>query len=541
MRYALLFLSLPLLAQPGNGYITLVAKPSASQQAALERLLEEQQDPASPNFHRWLTPEEFGDRFGLSRSDYAKVRSWVESQGFHVETIARARNWIAFSGAPEQVQRAFRADVSTSNVKIPEELDQLVSGVRGLESLSKKPPAIMPAYTSSTGVNLLSPADWATIYDVAPLYSMGIDGSGQRIAILGTSDFAQSDVDAFRKMFGLPPSTMEQHLVGPDPGLTTSVGEAALDVEWSGAIARNATIVYVYANNFNDAAQAAIDQNLAPVMSQSFGVCEPETGVGNRAMAQQANAQGITWMASSGDSGGAACDPHGHFNSTAGLTPASLGLAVPLPAAYPEVTAVGGTQFNEGSGHYWNSANNANGGSALSYIPEVVWNETGAGGLLASGGGASIFFPKPSWQTGPGVPNDNTRDVPDVSFSAAGNHDPYMVIINNTNVTSGGTSASSPSFAGVVALAQPIRCLERSSVGSWPGQYQSRALSPGTNHHQCLSRYYPGQQYCSLRFGQPRLFEWFSGLQRGPWLRSGHGSRIDRRLQFDQSMEDCFK
>ena len=163
---------------------------------------------------------------------------------------------------------------------------------------------------------------------------------------------------------------------------TNAAGEAALDLEWSGAIAPNATIVYVYANNFNDAAQAAIDQNLAPVMSQSYGVCEPESGVGARAMAQQANAQGITWMASAGDTGGAGCDPHGFFNSTAGLTPASLGLAVVLPAAYPEVTAVGGTQFNEGAGNYWNGNNTASGASATSYIPEVVWNETGAGGCL---------------------------------------------------------------------------------------------------------------------------------------------------------------
>jgi uncharacterized protein (TIGR03437 family) len=442
MRYALLLLSLPMLAQ--QGYITLAMKPSESQQAALERLLQEQQDPASPNYHRWLRPEEFGDRFGLAPGDYAKVVSWVESQGFHIENRARARNWVSFSGAEPRVRSAL--------TKIPEAVSQLVSGVRGLESFSNPSASPVPELTNGAGTHFLSPDDWATIYDVTPLYSMGIDGSGQRIAIIGRSDMNQSFIDAFRARFGLPPSTVEQHLIGPDPGITNAAGEAALDLEWSGAIARKATIVYVYANTFNDAAQAAIDQNLAPVMSQSYGTCEPETGVGNRAMAQQANAQGITWMVSSGDSGGAGCDPHGFFNSTAGLVPAALGLAVSVPASYPEVTAVGGTQFNEGSGQYWNSTSAPTGGSALSYIPEMVWNETGAGGLLASGGGASVLFPKPAWQTGPGVPNDNARDVPDVSFSAAGMHDGYTVINANGNVVTGGTSAASPSFAGVVAL-----------------------------------------------------------------------------------------
>jgi uncharacterized protein (TIGR03437 family) len=446
------------------GYITIVMKPSESQQAALEKLLEEQQNPSSPNYHRWLTPEEFGDRFGLNQSDYAEVVRWVESQGFHVENRARARNWVAFSGSAQQVQSAFHTEIhrflvggeshfaNVTNARIPEALRKLVSGVRGLDDFLKRPASTGPEFTSSTGAHQLSPDDWATIYDVAALYNMGIDGSGQRIAIIGRSDMNQAYVDAFRSRFGLPPSTIEQHLIGPDPGVTNAAAEAALDLEWSGAVARKATIVYVYANIFNDAAQGAIDQNLAPVMSQSFGTCELESAEGYRSMAQQANAQGITWLASSGDSGGAGCDPHGFFNSTAGLTPASLGLAVALPAAYPEVTAVGGTQFNEGAGHYWNSTNTSSGASALSYIPEVVWNETGVGGLLASGGGASINFPKPSWQTGPGVPNDNARDVPDVAFSSAGNHDPYLVTNANGNTLAGGTSAASPSFAGVVAL-----------------------------------------------------------------------------------------
>lgn len=446
------------------GYITLTLNPSASQQAMLDQLLEQQQDRSSVNYHRWLTPEQFGDRFGLSRSDYNEVVSWIEAQGLHVENIARARNWVSFSGSARQVQRAFHTEIhryvvdgethyaNATELRIPAVLQDLVNGVRGLDDFWNKPSRVFPQFTTPAGLNQLAPDDWATIYDVAPLYNMGVDGTGQRVAIVGRSDFNRAFLDSFRQIFALGTANLEMHLVGPDPGITNAAGEAALDVEWAGAIARNATVVYVYANNFNDAAQAAVDQNLAPVMSESFGTCEFLGAPGYRSTAQQANAQGITWLASSGDSGGADCDPHGFFGTSGNSTNAVSGPAVSMPASFPEVTAVGGTQFNEAGGQYWSSSNNAHGGSAISYIPEVVWNETGAGGLLASGGGASIYFPKPAWQVAPGVPADNARDVPDVSFSAAGNHDPYMVVNANGQRATGGTSASSPAFAGVVAL-----------------------------------------------------------------------------------------
>ena len=455
----------PLEPSTRISFVTMALKPTDEQQTALEKLLAEQQDRSSPNYHRWLTPEQFGDQFGLAPGDCAAIVAWLASHGLTVETVARARNWIAFSGTAQQIQRAFHTELhrylihgelhfaNASEIQLPEALKGIVGEIRGLNDFQNASPRLEnPRYTTSSGSHQLAPGDWATIYDVQRLYQMGIDGTGQRIAILGRSDLDQSFVDAFRKMNGLPPANVEQHRIGPDPGVTNAANEAALDVEWSGAIAPNATVVYVYANTFNLAAQAAVDQNLAPVMSESVATCEPEAAEGLRSIAQQANAQGMTWLASSGDSGGAGCDAHGFFGVANNATLASGGLAVSIPASFPEVTAVGGTQFNEGSGAYWAASNNANGSSALSYIPEIVWNETGAGGLLASGGGSSIYFPKPAWQTGPGVPNDNTRDIPDISFSAAGNHDPYMVINTNGQRATGGTSASAPSFAGVVAL-----------------------------------------------------------------------------------------
>ena len=190
----------------------------------------------------------------------------------------------------------------------------------------------------------------------------------------------------------------------------------------------------------------AVDRNLAPVLSMSFGRCEAEERSPSfRAIAQQANAQGITWLTSSGDSGAAGCDRQG-----AGPQ-ATRGMGVNFLASIPEVTGVGGSMFVEGAGAYWANINGPNSGSALSYIPEVAWNENGADGLGSSGGGASALFGKPTWQTGPGVPNDNARDVPDVALASAG-HDGYIIIANGAALRVAGTSAAAPSFAGIIAL-----------------------------------------------------------------------------------------
>ena len=281
------------------GYITLMLRPTPLQQSMLEQLLAKQQDHSSPDYHRWLTPEQFGDRFGVRPSDYTAVVSWVESHGLHVEAQARARNWVAFSGSAAQVSKAFQTEIhrygvngethfaNAADLRIPEAFNGLVAGVRGLNDFWKSRDP-KPEFTTAAGAHQLAPDDWAAIYDVTPLYKMGIDGTGQRLVILGRSDANQSYIDTFRSQFGLPPSQIEMHLVGPDPGITNAAGEAALDLEWAGAIARNATIVYVYANNFFDAAQAAVDQNLAPVMSLSFGTCEPNGIPGNRAIASSA-------------------------------------------------------------------------------------------------------------------------------------------------------------------------------------------------------------------------------------------------------------
>jgi uncharacterized protein (TIGR03437 family) len=276
------------------------------------------------------------------------------------------------------------------------------------------------------------------------------------VVVVGGSDLGAHGLRDFQVQlahFNLPAPTLQQILNPnfPDPGVTSALGEAVGDLQTLAGVARNATIFYVYSGNVYDALIYAVDQNLAPVITVSAHLgCDatvPEAAMSSyQLIAQQGNAQGITWVNSSGDSAAAGCDANG-------VALASHGLATRFPADIPEVTAVGGTQFNEQGGSYWSSTNSANGESALSYIPEMAWNESTSLVAWASSGGASAFFPKPSWQTGPGVPNDGARDVPDVALPAAFYPDPYLATFNGvTQNVDGGTSAAAPLFAGMVVL-----------------------------------------------------------------------------------------
>jgi uncharacterized protein (TIGR03437 family) len=236
-------------------------------------------------------------------------------------------------------------------------------------------------------------------------------------------------------------------LFGPDPGIQSDLIEADLDLEWSTAVARNATIVYAYSTNVFTSAQYAVDQNLGQMMSISYGGCEAYESTAYRAVAQQANAEGMTIFVSSGDAGAATCDRGGP------VPLATHGATASWPASFPEITSVGGTELNDSGGTYWAATNTANGASALSYIPEVPWNDSAVANTLEAGGGApSVLFTKPAWQTGPGVPNDGARDLPDVSLTASPYQYAYLLESNGGLYAVGGTSASSPSWAGIAAL-----------------------------------------------------------------------------------------
>ena len=454
--------------------LRLILKPSADQQAALDQLLAAQQDPSSPDYHHWLTPEEYADRFGASTGDIAKITQWLEQQGLQVTGVARARNAVSFRGTAAQVATVFGTEIhryevdgevyfaNSTEPSLPAGLGSVVLGIRGLHNFRMKPLlkprrtsgslSGQPANTSATsGNHYIGPDDFATIYNLKPLYATGINGSGQKLVIAGQTQINLSDIEQFRTAFNLPANDPQLILVPNtrDPGISSKdLPEADLDVELSGGVAPNATILYVYSSDVMNSVQYAIDQNLAPVLSLSYGSCEPETPRSDaltfQFWAQQANAQGITWFAASGDSGGADCIAQN--STTDGVA------SVDVPASIPEVTGLGGSEFNEGGGQFWNTTNNVNGGSALSYIPEMVWNDSTAADPAAGGGGASVFFLKPSWQTGAGVPSDNARDVPDVSLASSADHDGFIVYTNAQRQVYGGTSVAAPSFAGIAAL-----------------------------------------------------------------------------------------
>lgn len=372
----------------------------------------------------------------------------------------------------------------------------------------------------------VGPYDFATIYNVLPLWNAtpAIDGTGQSIAILNESNINIQDVRDFRNMFGLPANDPQVILNGPDPGLVQGVeSEADLDVEWSGAVAKGATIKLVVTAPTNAtegvdlSAVYAVENSVAPVLSESFGECELFLGTAGNAfqsgIRQQAAAQGITFINSAGDEGSARCDP------TTGTPPqpATHGLAVSGLASSPYGVAVGGTDFlNFGTTYnvnspspYWSPSNDPqHSASALGYVPETTWNDSctnnifvffhaganpeascnnsqyaGAVLTVTGGGGkssctnsdgvdppsCSLGYPKPAWQSAPGVPQDGVRDIPDVSlFAGNGFMDSAYIICEadmlpfpqpcslnsalNTFLGIGGTSASSPAFAGVMAL-----------------------------------------------------------------------------------------
>jgi len=448
----------------------------AEKRAALDQLLAEQQDPSSPNFHRWLTPEEFGEQFGPSQEEISTVTDWLESQGFVVEDVAKGRTWVNFSGTVADVERAFHTQIHRFYVDgevrqanawapaIPRGLAGLVAGVVSLHNFPRKPMnnGIQPAYTNSSGTHAISPGDFAIIYNLAPLYSAGYDGTGRTIGIVARTHPAASNWTTFRSTMGLSSTIATVIVNGTDPGDigADEDGEADLDCEWSGGVAKGATVKFVVSKSTSStdgvdlSAQYIVNNNLTDVMSTSFGQCESSMGSTENTfynnLWSQAASEGITSFVSTGDSGAAGCNGGSDSSGSGGLAVSGL-------ASTPYNVAVGGTQFNDTASPstYWNSSNSTGDVSAKSYIPEVAWNESanvsGGSGLWATSGGASSIYTKPSWQVCTGVPTANHRYIPDWSFTAA-SHDGYLVETQGALYLIGGTSASSPASAGVMAI-----------------------------------------------------------------------------------------
>ena len=452
------------------GQIVLVLAADPEQDAALEELIRAQHDPDSPYYHHWLTPTQFGKRFGVSQHDLDQVMTWLQGYGFDVDEVAASHRTLVFSGTAAQVESAFHTTIrhyvvqggrhyaNASDPEIPRALAPVVRGVVALHDFRSVPTHVVAPQYTTNGAHFVMPQDWAIIYDVIPLYAQGLDGTGQSIAVLGRVDVALSDVRTFRTNAGLPPNDPQMIINGPDPGSPWCDDEleSAMDVEWAGAIANNAIVKFVTSKSGASdgialSAQYAVNHNVAPVVSLSYGLCEAALGTAGNAFWNntwaQAAAQGMSVFVSSGDEGAAGCDSPTQKTATQGRAVNGL-------CSSPYSTCVGGTQFNDAynPGQYWSATNGAGQSSALGYIPESAWNESGwTGGLWAGGGGASVVYRKPGWQAAPGVPADGRRDVPDVALHAS-IQDAYVLWVQGKIFYASGTSAAAPSLASVMAL-----------------------------------------------------------------------------------------
>lgn len=423
---------------------------SADKQAALQRFVDEVQDPRSPNYQRWLTPEQFADRFAISKEEEARLVAWAEQAGFRVAYKSRSRTYLLLEG-----------EVNPTALKIPFSFARIERSRRDdLRPIAK---TIDAKEANSGNQRFLAPDDYATIFNYESALARGIDGRGKNIVVVGGSNVDMADLRAFRTRFNLnfPDPEFTLYAGSAEPGQTGDGFqlEANLDLQWVSAVARGAKVRFVYGTSPLNALIYAIDQNFAPLISVSFvNGCEASYTQGvldaYRSLALQAVAQGITWINGSGDNGPSACDYQVGTIAEGGFSLAPF-------MSLPEVTVVGGTELNDLNGNYWAGSNTANGASALSYIPEVAWNQSRRGfSMSASGGGASIYYPKPIWQTGQGVPDSPFRLSPDVAFPAS-TYIGYQIYNQGRFTVVGGTSAGTPAFTGMAAMLLQATGLER--------------------------------------------------------------------------------
>ncbi len=558
----------------------LVLKRSPEQEHALHGLLDDQQDKTSARYHKWLTPDEFGAQFGPTNQDLQVITGWLQIHGFEINRVSQGRTLIEFSGTEAQIEEALHTSIhkyavngeehwaNASDPQIPSALAPVVAGVQSLnnfprQALSKlvgtyspktrRLTSPQPRFTFGSGNCYLSecyavgPADFGKIYNVQPLWTSSVDGTGQTIAIVGESDINLQDVRDFRNLFGLPAKDPNIIYNGPNPGPQSDESEADIDVEWSGAIAPHATIDFVVSESTETTAGVdlsavyIIDRNLAPVMSESYGACELSLGTsGNQfynTLWAQAAAQGITVILASGDTGANGCT----------YDPAQYGLNVSGFASTPYNVSIGGTDFNDllNPQTYW-SVNNTTPTqeSVNGYVPETTWNlsctnnvllgdlgwpansenncnnsqlegaglvesEGGSGGVSncttnsQTSGSCSGGYTKPSWQVAPGVPGDGKRDLPDVSlFASNGVLNNFYIYCQSDAVSpysancaggeygaAGGTSFGAPIFAGIMAL---VNQQTNATEGQGNANYVLYKLASQQTASACNSSSSPG-------------------------------------------------
>ena len=510
----------------------LVLQPSGDQEAALGTLLDAQGDKGSASFHKWLTPDDFAASFGVASADIAKVTAWLTDSGLSVDSVARSGRFITFSGEVGSVETAFNTKIynvtvdgeqhisNTTDVSVPAALAPVVRGVKSLNNffprakvsgarkiaLQKNPvsgyDSVDPEFgSSSTGTHYVAPGDLSTIFNAGPLTAKGIDGTGVTISVLARSNIQLADVEAYRSLFGLPKNDPNIIVVGSDPGENPDDVEAFLDAELAGSLATGAKVNFLVSSaslvgsGIDTAGLYAVDNNIGDVITLSYGGGEAGNGASGTAfwnvLWEEAAAQGQTVFVSSGDSDAAG------GNSSSAAVATAYGVNALGSSAYN--VAVGGSMFVDlNPSQYWGAVSGIPYASALGYIPEAPWNQSrltstylnpaatafqAGSGIVGGGGGISIYTPRPSWQTGSGIPASADainvysgtgiapgspisglhRLVPDVSFIAASGHDGTLFCYEGgcyENATGnlvsagivGGTSVAAPAMASVQAL-----------------------------------------------------------------------------------------
>ncbi len=522
-------------------HMLLQLQRSPDLEKALQEFIGELHDPNSPNFHKWLTAQQFGQTFGMAKQDIDTITIWLRSHGFSVNTVYPGGMLIDFSGSAAQVLEAFHTEIhylnangaihiaNASDYQIPAALAQAVVGIVSLHDFVPRTMYQMHGqYTfkeDGDTYEAVTPADLATIYNLTPLFTAGYSGKGQTIAVIEDSNvYNTADWTTFRSTFGLSSYTSgsftQVHPVPPsgnnncsNPEVNSNDIEAILDAEYASAAAPGSAIELASCADTTTtfggliAFQNLINGSTPPaIISISYGECEAYNGaVANAAYKsayEQAVAEGVSVFVAAGDEGAASCD--------AGAGSAMHGIGVSGFASTPYNVAVGGTDFGDTyaktNSTYWSSTNNSYNGSALSYIPEIPWNNSCASALIASylgydvtygstgfcnsslgeehflttvagsGGpsgcatgapsvsgvvsGTCAGYAKPSWQSVLGNPDDGVRDIPDISlFAANGIWGHYYIFCDSDELRGGAACTGAPSSwsgAGGTSFASPI-------------------------------------------------------------------------------------
>jgi hypothetical protein len=507
---------------------------------SLDDFISQLHDPSSQFYHRWITADEFGNRFGLADSDIAKITQWLQSHGFKINVVYPNRTLIDFSGTAGQVKEAFHTEIhfvvaqgmmhiaNMSDPQIPAALQPAVVGIVSLHDFRPHPTHVLrtPAFNfPNGGIGFgVVPADLATIYNFNPTFSAGYSGQGQTVIVIEDTDvYSTSDWNTFRSTFGLSGYTAgsftQVHPAPPsgpnncsNPGVVLGVDdEAILDAEYATAAAPSAAIELASCTTTSTfggliALQNLLNESSTPpaIVSISYAESEPDDGATANAAYdaayQQAVTEGVSVFVASGDWGAAVSDAGGSY--------AQHGISVNAFASTPYNVAVGGTDFEDTylnqTSTYWSSTNGTYYGSALSYIPEIPWNDScgsqlfsnyfyggappygsngvcnthGLGLFAAGSGGPSGCatgtpstggvvsgtchgYAKPAWQFAFGNPGDGVRDLPDVSLFAsnfAWDHI-YIFCWSNTSEVGGAACTGSPSNwsqAGGTSFGAPI-------------------------------------------------------------------------------------